>query len=62
MMNLLKSVNLWLHNVTGDEISYQAFREIVDNSAQVSQTRQILTLTIKVVMNLVLLICSSGSS
>lgn len=38
VMNVLKSLNSWLQeNQTGDEISYEAFREILDNSAQVSQ-------------------------
>lgn len=35
-MNLLKSVNSWLQNQQGDEISYEAFRAMLDNSAQVS--------------------------
>ncbi|XP_037625981.1 sulfhydryl oxidase 1 [Sebastes umbrosus] len=34
VMNLLKSVNSWLENQTGDEISYEAFKEMLDNSAQ----------------------------
>ncbi|KAM9358276.1 sulfhydryl oxidase 1 [Symphorus nematophorus] len=38
VMNLLRSVNSWLQNQTGDEISYQAFREILDNSAQSPDT------------------------
>lgn len=36
VMNLLKSLNSWLQGLTGDEISYEALKEIVDNSAQVS--------------------------
>uniref|UniRef100_A0A3Q3JRP4 Sulfhydryl oxidase n=1 Tax=Monopterus albus TaxID=43700 RepID=A0A3Q3JRP4_MONAL len=34
VMNLLKSANSWVQNQTGDEISYEAFKEILDNSAQ----------------------------
>ncbi|GLD75075.1 sulfhydryl oxidase 1-like protein, partial [Lates japonicus] len=34
VMNLLKSVNSWLQNQTTNEISYEAFKEILDNSAQ----------------------------
>ncbi|XP_053285722.1 sulfhydryl oxidase 1 [Pleuronectes platessa] len=34
VMNLLKSLSSWLQNQSGDEISYEAFKEIVDNSAQ----------------------------
>lgn len=41
MMSLLKSVNSWLQNQTGDEISYEALKEILDNSAQVSQGRAV---------------------
>lgn len=38
VMNVLKSLNSWLQeNQTGDEISYETFREILDNSAKVSQ-------------------------
>ncbi|KAM7011990.1 LOW QUALITY PROTEIN: sulfhydryl oxidase 1 [Tautogolabrus adspersus] len=37
VMNLLKSVNSWL-NQAGDEISYEALREILDNTAQSSDT------------------------
>ncbi|XP_068174880.1 sulfhydryl oxidase 1 [Antennarius striatus] len=36
--NLLKSVNSWLQNQTGDEISYDAFREVLENSAQFPDT------------------------
>uniref|UniRef100_A0A4W6FTB4 Sulfhydryl oxidase n=1 Tax=Lates calcarifer TaxID=8187 RepID=A0A4W6FTB4_LATCA len=39
VINLLKSVNSWLQNQTTNEISYEAFKEILDNSAQVSQVR-----------------------
>ncbi|XP_061895501.1 sulfhydryl oxidase 1 [Entelurus aequoreus] len=35
LMNLLKSLNLWLHNQAGDQVSYQAFMEILENSGQV---------------------------
>ncbi|XP_058494792.1 sulfhydryl oxidase 1 [Solea solea] len=34
VVNLLKNLNSWLQNQTGDEISYEAFKEILDNSAQ----------------------------
>ncbi|XP_015254552.1 PREDICTED: sulfhydryl oxidase 1-like [Cyprinodon variegatus] len=35
VMNLLKSLNSWLKNQTVDQISYKAFKENVDNTAQV---------------------------
>ncbi|XP_068447206.1 sulfhydryl oxidase 1 [Clinocottus analis] len=38
VMNLLKSLNSRLHNQTGDEISYEAIREILDNTAQSPDT------------------------
>ncbi|XP_023257716.1 sulfhydryl oxidase 1 [Seriola lalandi dorsalis] len=38
VMNLLKSVNSWLQNHIGGEISYDAFKEILDNSAQSPDT------------------------
>ncbi|KAK2835535.1 hypothetical protein Q5P01_016019 [Channa striata] len=38
MMNLLSSANSWLQNQAGDEISYEAFQEILDNSAQSPDT------------------------
>ncbi|XP_026201552.1 sulfhydryl oxidase 1 isoform X2 [Anabas testudineus] len=38
VMNLLKSVNSWLQNQQGDEISYEAFRAMLDNSAQSQNT------------------------
>ncbi|XP_024134693.1 sulfhydryl oxidase 1 [Oryzias melastigma] len=38
VMNLLKSVNSWLQNTTADQISYEAFREMLDNKAQVPNT------------------------
>ncbi|XP_059196889.1 sulfhydryl oxidase 1 [Centropristis striata] len=38
VMNLLRSVNSWLQNQTGDEISYKAFQEILDNTAQSPNT------------------------
>ncbi|XP_060933570.1 sulfhydryl oxidase 1 [Limanda limanda] len=38
VMNLLKSSSSWLQNQSGDEISYEAFKEIVDNSAQSPDT------------------------
>ncbi|XP_037325039.2 sulfhydryl oxidase 1 [Pungitius pungitius] len=34
VVNLLKSLNAWLQNQTGEEISYEALREILDNAAQ----------------------------
>uniref|UniRef100_A0A665TRU8 Sulfhydryl oxidase n=1 Tax=Echeneis naucrates TaxID=173247 RepID=A0A665TRU8_ECHNA len=34
VMNLLKSVNSWLQNQTGSEISYEAFEGVLDNAAQ----------------------------
>ncbi|XP_077572956.1 sulfhydryl oxidase 1 [Stigmatopora nigra] len=34
LMNLLKSLSLWLDNQTGDQVSYQAFNEILENSVQ----------------------------
>ncbi|KAM7409911.1 hypothetical protein PAMA_001411 [Pampus argenteus] len=38
VMNLLQSVNSWLQNQTGNEVSYKAFEEILDNSAQAPNT------------------------
>ncbi|XP_039668279.1 sulfhydryl oxidase 1 isoform X1 [Perca fluviatilis] len=38
VMSLLKSLNSWLQNQTGNEISYEALREILDNSAQSPDT------------------------
>uniref|UniRef100_A0A3Q2QBF4 Sulfhydryl oxidase n=1 Tax=Fundulus heteroclitus TaxID=8078 RepID=A0A3Q2QBF4_FUNHE len=35
VMNLLRSLNSWLQNQTADHISYEAFKERVDNTAQV---------------------------
>ncbi|XP_077390762.1 sulfhydryl oxidase 1 [Festucalex cinctus] len=34
LMNLLKTLNSWLQAQTGDQVSYQAFSEILENSAQ----------------------------
>ncbi|XP_061538972.1 sulfhydryl oxidase 1 [Phycodurus eques] len=34
LMNLLKSLSSWLQDQTGDQVSYQAFSEILENSAQ----------------------------
>lgn len=42
-MNLLRSVNSWLQNQTGDEISYEALKKILDNSALVSRDRAVQT-------------------
>lgn len=50
-MNLLKSVNLWLQNQPEHEISYKAFKEILENSAQVSKGR-VLTLCINITINM----------
>ncbi|KAM4739450.1 sulfhydryl oxidase 1 [Anableps anableps] len=36
VMNLLKSLNSWLQDQTADRISYEAFKERVDNTAQVA--------------------------
>ncbi|XP_041791004.1 sulfhydryl oxidase 1 [Chelmon rostratus] len=38
VMNLLKSVNSWLQNQAGDEISYEALRGVLDNLAQSPDT------------------------
>ncbi|XP_040896863.1 sulfhydryl oxidase 1 [Toxotes jaculatrix] len=38
VMNLLKSAKSWLESQVGDEISYEAFKEILDNSAQSPDT------------------------
>ncbi|XP_054645250.1 sulfhydryl oxidase 1 [Dunckerocampus dactyliophorus] len=38
LMNLLKSLNLWLQNQAGNQVSYQAFLEILENSAQAPDT------------------------
>uniref|UniRef100_A0A3Q2XCR3 Sulfhydryl oxidase n=2 Tax=Hippocampus comes TaxID=109280 RepID=A0A3Q2XCR3_HIPCM len=34
LMNLLKSLDSWLQHQTGDQVSYQAFSEILENSTQ----------------------------
>lgn len=39
VMNLLKSLNSWLQDQPGDEISYEALAKIIDNRAQVSPDR-----------------------
>lgn len=39
VMNLLKSLNSWLQDQPGDEISYEALEKIIDNRAQVSPDR-----------------------
>lgn len=39
VMNLLRSVDSWLQNQSGGEITYEALRKILDNSAQVSKDR-----------------------
>ncbi|KAM9832347.1 sulfhydryl oxidase 1 [Neosynchiropus ocellatus] len=36
VVNLLKSVNLWLQNQTGNELSYEAFRKILDHTVKTS--------------------------
>ncbi|KAM9761419.1 sulfhydryl oxidase 1 [Menidia menidia] len=38
VMNSLKSLNSWLQNQTSDQISYEAFKEILDNTAQAPET------------------------
>lgn len=38
VINLLQSLNSWLQNQTGNEVFYQAFEEILDNSAQAPDT------------------------
>ncbi|XP_069006583.1 sulfhydryl oxidase 1 [Embiotoca jacksoni] len=38
VMNSLRYVNSWLQKQTADQISYEAFKEILDNSAQVPDT------------------------
>ncbi|KAM4548191.1 sulfhydryl oxidase 1 [Odontesthes bonariensis] len=38
VMNSLKSLNSWLQMQTADDISYEAFREILDNTAQAPNT------------------------
>ncbi|KAG7230761.1 hypothetical protein INR49_019575 [Caranx melampygus] len=38
VMNLLKSLNTWLQNQVGDEIAYEAFKEILDNTSQAPHT------------------------
>lgn len=36
VMNLLRSLNSWLQDQSGSEISYVALKKILDNTAQVS--------------------------
>lgn len=36
VMNLLRSLNSWLQDQSGNEISYEAMKKILDNTAQVS--------------------------
>lgn len=43
VMNLLQSLNSWLQDQSGDEISYEALEKMVDNTAQVSPERVCLT-------------------
>ncbi|XP_061681917.1 sulfhydryl oxidase 1 [Syngnathoides biaculeatus] len=38
LMNLLKSLSSWLQDQTGDQVSYQALSEILENSAQAPDT------------------------
>lgn len=47
VMNLLQSLNSWLQDQSGDEISYEALEKIVDNTAQVSPERVCLTFRVK---------------
>lgn len=39
VMNLLQSLNSWLRAQSGNEISYEALKKILDNTAQVSPER-----------------------
>lgn len=39
VMNLLRSLNSWLQDQSGNEISYEALKKILDNTAQVSPDR-----------------------
>ena len=43
VMNSLKSLNSWLQVQTANEISYKAFREVLENTAQVSKNSAIQT-------------------
>lgn len=36
VMNLLQSLNSWLQDQSGNEISYEALKKILDNTARVS--------------------------
>uniref|UniRef100_A0A8C6T1R2 Sulfhydryl oxidase n=1 Tax=Neogobius melanostomus TaxID=47308 RepID=A0A8C6T1R2_9GOBI len=38
VMNLLKSADSWLHNVSRSEVSYDAFRALLDNTEQAPDT------------------------
>lgn len=39
VMNLLQSLNSWLRAQSGNEMSYEALKKILDNTAQVSPER-----------------------
>lgn len=45
-MNLLHSLNYWLQEQRGYEISYEAIEQILDNTAQVSEGRAASTFPI----------------
>lgn len=51
--NLLKDLNSWLQKQTADRISYEAFKEKLENDAQVSSDRDKLHIIITIKMNLV---------
>lgn len=51
--NLLKDLNSWLQKQTGNRISYEAFKEKLENDAQVSSDRYKLYIIIIIKMNLV---------
>lgn len=39
VMNLLQSLNSWLQDQSGNEVSYEALKKILDNTVQVSPDR-----------------------
>lgn len=41
VMNMLRSLHSWLQKQTEEQISYEAFKEILDNTAQVSKVSAI---------------------
>lgn len=42
VMNLLLSLNSWLQHQSGNEISYEALKKILDSSPQVSPELRLL--------------------